>query len=171
MADRRVLDDGVGRYSAPDLPPDEPVEVGRYLEAFRRSKWLIALIVVSLTAAVLVISLLLPKTYRATAKIVFVQPPDSLSSSDAPSTQRGLNTVGIRLTTRESLRAAVKNGLEGETVDSLRDKVHATVDQDANVINVVATDDTARGAAAIANTVAATFLGRQRRQDSAQQHT
>ena len=69
MADRRVLDDGVGRYTAPDIPPDEPVEVGRYLDAFRRSKWLIALIVVSLTAAVLLISLLLPKTYRATSKI------------------------------------------------------------------------------------------------------
>ena len=168
MADRRVLDDGVGRYTAPDLPPDEPVEVGRYLDAFRRSKWLIALIVVSLTAAVLLISLFLPKTYQATSKIALVESPDSLSSSDAPSTQRGLNTVAIRLTTRESLRAAVKNGLVGETVDSLRDKVHATVDQDANVINVVATDDTARGAAAIANTVAATFLARQRRQERQQ---
>ena len=60
MADRRVLDDGVGRYTAPGFPPDEPVEVGRYLDAFRRSKWLIALIVVSLTAAVLLISLFLP---------------------------------------------------------------------------------------------------------------
>ena len=164
-----MLDDGVGRYSAPDVPPDEPVEVGRYLDAFRRSKWLIALIVVSLTAAVLVISLLLPKTYRATVEDRARRSrPDSLSSSDAPSTQRGLNTVAIRLTTRESLRAAVKNGLEGETVDSLRDKVHATVDQDANVINVVATDDTARGAAAIANAVAATFLARQRRQERQQ---
>jgi capsular exopolysaccharide synthesis family protein len=153
---------------APDLPPDEPVEVGRYLDAFRRSKWLIALIVVALTAAVLVISLLLPKTYRATSKIALVQPPDSLASSDAPSTQRGLNTVAVRLTTRDARRAAVKNGLEGETVDSLRDKVHATVDQDANVINVIATDDTARGAAAIANGVAGTFLAMQRRQERRQ---
>jgi capsular exopolysaccharide synthesis family protein len=153
---------------APDLPPDEPVEVGRYLDAFRRSKWLIALIVVALTAAVLVISLLLPKTYRATSKIALVQPPDSLASSDAPSTQRGLNTVAVRLTTRDARRAAVKNGLEGETVDSLRDKLHATVDQDANVINVIATDDTARGAAEIANGVAGTFLARQRRQERRQ---
>jgi capsular exopolysaccharide synthesis family protein len=158
-----VLDDGVGRYTAPDLPPDEPVEVGRYLDALRRSKWLIALIVVSLTSAVLLISLVLPKTYRATAKIALVQSPDSLSSSDAPSTQRGLNTTRTLLTTRPYLRAAVKKGLEGETVNSLRDKVHATVDQDANIINVTSTDDTARGAAAIANTVAATFLTRQRR--------
>jgi capsular exopolysaccharide synthesis family protein len=158
-----VLDDGVGRYTAPDLPPDEPVEVGRYLDAFKRSRWLIALIVVSITGAVLLISLILPKTYRATSKIALVQSPNSLSSSDAPSTQRGLATTRVLLTTRELLRAAAKRGLEGETVDSLRDKVHATVDQDANVINVVATDDTAQGAAAIANTVAGTFLARERR--------
>jgi capsular exopolysaccharide synthesis family protein len=165
MADRRVLDDGVGRYSAPDLPPDEPVEVGRYLDAFRRSKWLIALIVASLTAAVLVISLLLPKTYRATAKLAVQQSPQSFSSSDAESTQRNLATVRVLLTTREQLRAAAKSGrgLQGETVKSLRDKVHASVDQDANVIDVVATDDTALGAAAIANAVARTFLRRERR--------
>ena len=60
------MDDRVGRYIAPDLPPDEPVEVGRYLDAFKRSKWLIVGIVASLAAAVLIISLLLPKTYRAT---------------------------------------------------------------------------------------------------------
>jgi capsular exopolysaccharide synthesis family protein len=114
---------------------------------------------------VLVISLLLPKTYRATSMIALVESPDSLSASDAPSTQRGLNTVAIRLTRREALRAAQRNGLEDETVNSLRDKVHATVDQEANVINIVATDDTAQGAAAIANGVAATFLARQDRQE------
>jgi capsular exopolysaccharide synthesis family protein len=165
MADRRVLDDGVGRYTAPDLPPDEAVEVGRYLDAIRRSKWLIALIVVSLTGAVLVISLLLPKTYRATSKLVLERSTQALSSSDAESTQRNLATVRELLTTRKLLRPAVRNGLEGETVDSLRDKVHATVDQDANVISIVATDDTARGAAAIANVVAATFLDRDRREE------
>jgi tyrosine-protein kinase len=157
------MDDRIGRYIAPDVPPDDPVEVGRYLDAFRRSKWLIAGIVAALTAAVLVISLFLPKTYSATSKIALVQSPNSLSSSDAPSTQRGLATMRVLLTTRELLRASLKSGLRGETVDSLRGKVHATVDQDANVINVTATDDTAGGAAAIANTVAATFLARERR--------
>jgi tyrosine-protein kinase len=168
MADRRVLDDGVGRYTASGVPPDEPVEVGRYLDAFRRSKWLIALIVASLTTAVLVISLLLPKTYRATSKIVLEQSSGSLSSSDAQSTQRDLATVRVLLTTRRLLRAAVTNGPRGETVDSLRDKVHASVDQDANVIDIVATDDTARGAAGIANAVAATFLTRERRAERQQ---
>jgi capsular exopolysaccharide synthesis family protein len=168
MTDRRVSDDGVGRYTAPELPPDDPVEVGRYLDAFRRSRWLIAGIVVFVTAAVFVISLLLPKTYQATSKLVLNPSAQPLASSDAQSTQRDLATVRVLLTTRELLAAVAKNGPAGETVNSLRDKVSATVDQDANVINVVGTDDTARGAAAIANGVAATFLARERRQQQQQ---
>ncbi len=168
MADRRVVDDGVGRYTAPDLPPDDPVEVGRYLDAFKRSRWLIAGIVVLVTVAVFVISLLLPKTYQATSKLVLNPTPTTVVSSDAQSTQRDLATVKVLLTTRELLGAAVKNGLSGETVDSLRGKVQASVDQDANVINITATDDTARGAAAIANGIAATFLARERRTEQQQ---
>jgi capsular exopolysaccharide synthesis family protein len=168
MTDRRVSDDGVGRYTAPELPPDDPVEVGRYLDAFRRSRWLIAGIVVLVTAAVFVISLLLPKTYQATSKLVLNPSAQPLASSDAQSTQRDLATVRVLLTTRELLAAVAKNGPAGETVNSLRDKVSATVDQDANVINVVGTDDAARGAAAIANGVAATFLARERRQQQQQ---
>jgi capsular exopolysaccharide synthesis family protein len=168
MTDRRVWDEGVGRYTAPELPPDDPVEVGRYLDAFKRSRWLIAGIVVLVTAAVFVISLLLPKTYQATSKLALNPSAQSTVSSDAPSTQRDLATFRVLLTTRELLGAAVKNGLKGETVDSLRDKVTASVDQDANVINIVGTDDTARGAAAIVNGVAATFLTRERRQQQQQ---
>jgi len=172
MTDRRVLDDGVGRYIAPEPPPDDPVEVGRYLDAFKRSRWLIAGIVVFVTGAVLVVSLLLPKTYQATSKLVLNPTAQSLASSDSQSTQRDLATVRVLLTTRELLAAAVKGGLAGETVESLRDKVSASVDQDANVINVVGTDDTAPGAAAIANGVAATFLARERRQQQRQiRHT
>jgi capsular exopolysaccharide synthesis family protein len=168
MTDRRVLDDGVGRYTAPELPPDDPVEVGRYLDAFKRSRWLIVGIVVLVTAAVFVISLLLPKTYQATAKLVRNPTPQGQASTDAQSTQRDLATVRVLLTTRELLAAAAKSGLAGETGQTLRDKVSATVDQDANVINVVGSDDTARGAAAIANGVAATFLARERRQQQQQ---
>ena len=164
MTDRRVVDDGVGRYAAPELPPDDPVEVGRYFDAFKRSRWLIVGIVVLVTAAVFLISLLLPKTYQATSKLVLNPSAQSPVSSDAQSTQRDLATFRVLLTTRELLSTAAKTGLPGETADSLRDKVTASVDQDANVINIVGTDDTAHGAAAIANGVAATFLARERRQ-------
>src|SRR5262245_12304338 len=168
MADRRLMNEGVGRYTAPDLPPDEPVEVGRYFDAFKRSRWLIAGIVVFVTAAVFVISLLLPKTYQATAKLVLNQTQSS-SSSDSQSTQRDLETEKARLTYRPLLAAAAaKKELAGETVDSLRDKVTATVDPNANIISIVGTDDTARGAAAIANVVAATFLAQEAREQRAE---
>jgi uncharacterized protein involved in exopolysaccharide biosynthesis len=80
MVDRGVAGDGFGRYGPPDIPPDQPLEIGRYVDALRRSKVLIALIVGGLTAAVLVISLLLPKTYRATAKLLVDGTGDSLVS-------------------------------------------------------------------------------------------
>jgi capsular exopolysaccharide synthesis family protein len=163
MADRRVMNEGVGRYTAPELPPDESVEVGRYLDAFRRSRWLIAGIVVGVTLAVFLISLLMPKTYQATSKLVLNSTPSTAGSTDAQSTQRNLATDKAMLTYRPLLAAVAKNRVRGETVDSLRHKVSASVDQDANVINITATDDTARGAAAIANGVAATFLAREHR--------
>jgi uncharacterized protein involved in exopolysaccharide biosynthesis len=109
MTDRRVWDDGVGRYTAPELPPDGPVEVGRYLDAFKRSRWLIAGIVVLITAAVFVISLLLPKTYQATSKLFLNPTAGSVTSSgDAQSTQRELATDKDRLTYRPLLAAAAK---------------------------------------------------------------
>ena len=156
------MNEGVGRYTAPDLPPDEPVEVGRYLDAFKRSRWLIAGIVVAVTVAVFVISLLLPKTYQATSKLVLNPNPAATTSTDAQSTQRDLATVKAMLT-YQPLLAAVAKSVNAETVDSLRNKVSASVDQNANVINITASDDTARGAAAIANGVAATFLAREHR--------
>jgi capsular exopolysaccharide synthesis family protein len=162
MANRGVAGDGIARYSAPDLPPDQPLEVGRYLDALRRSWLLIALIIVGLTVAVLVISLSLPKTYRATSKIVLDETADSLSSGDAESVQRRLATIQILLSTRDVLGTAAAR-LKGETADTLDDKVQSTVDQNANIVNIVASDDQARGAAAIANVVADTFLAKQRR--------
>ena len=156
MAD---LVDGRVRYAA--LPPDQPVETGRYVDALRRSKLLIAFIVVSLTGAVLLVSMALPKTYRATAKILVESTTDP-STGDAASMERSLATTNAILTTRKTLRQA-RRRLPGETVATLQDKVRATVDPTANIINVVATDDTAKGAARTANAVAATFLTEQRR--------
>jgi len=162
------MNEGVGRYTAPDLQPDEPVEVGRYLDAFKRSRWLIAGIVVAVTVAVFVISLLLPKTYQATSKLVLNPTPSTVATTDAQSTQRDLATDKAMLTYQPLLAAVAKNRANGETVDSLRSKVSASVDQDANVINITATDDTAAGAAMIANGVAVTFLARERRDQQQQ---
>ena len=53
-----------GTYSG-----EEPVDLGRYLVALRRSRWLIAAIVAIITAAVLALSLTLPKHYVASASV------------------------------------------------------------------------------------------------------
>jgi capsular exopolysaccharide synthesis family protein len=155
---------GLAPYTAPVLAPDQPVDTGRYLDALRRSKLLIALIVLPLTAVVLVVSLLFPKTYRATAKIVVEGASDPLGGSDVESVERRLATIDALLTTRETLRRAAKR-VPGETAATLDERVSSSVDPTANIISVAATDDTARGAARIANAVATIFVNRQRRVD------
>jgi capsular exopolysaccharide synthesis family protein len=151
---------GLPSHVAPALPPDQPVETGRYLDALRRSKLLIALIVLPLTAAVLIGSLLLPKTYRATAKIVVGGASDPLSSGDVASIERRLATFDVLLTTRATLRRAARR-VPGETAATLDEKVSSSVDPRANIISVSATDARPRRAARIANAVVTTFLARE----------
>jgi tyrosine-protein kinase len=151
------------------LPPPavedaDPVEMGRYVDAFRRSRLLIAFIVVPLTLGVYFVSASLPNHYRATAKLVLDGGSDPLDNRDVQSTERRLATIQTLLTTRETLGGAASR-LRGQTAKTLDDKVQATVSQTADVIDVTATDDTPRGAAAIANGVASTYLARQRRLD------
>jgi capsular exopolysaccharide synthesis family protein len=154
--------DGLVRYATPALPPDQPVEAGRYLDALRRSKLLFALIVLPLAAAVLVVSLLLPRTYQATAKIVLESASDPLQTRDVNSTERRLATIDALLTTRETRRRAARR-IPGETAATLDGKVASSVNPTADIISIVATDDTAKGAARIANAVATTFLAQQHR--------
>ncbi|MDQ4029860.1 MAG: hypothetical protein M3168_02350 [Actinomycetota bacterium] len=144
---------------------DEPVEVGRYTAALRRGWLLIALIVIPLTAAVAVLSLSLPETYVARAKIVLQTDVGSLGSADVESVQRQLATIQTLLTTRTRLgRAAAR--LRGETARTLEDKVSVSVDAEANLIEIVARDSDAAGAAAMANAVATVYLAQQRARES-----
>lgn len=151
---------GEGR-SQPDLdhgavPMEEPIDLGRLLDALRRSRFLIAGILAVLTGGVLAVSLILPKSYEATAKLVLVE--DGVTESpDAESLRRHLFTLRALVTTPDVLRRAARQ-LAGETRETLEAKVHPSIDPDANVIDVTATDSEASGAAGIANTVARSFL-------------
>jgi polysaccharide biosynthesis transport protein len=138
---------------------DEPVDVPRYLAALRRAWPLVVLLIVLITLTVLALSLVIPESYRATARIVFddragVGP---LETTDVESVQRRLATVQVLLTTDEVL-GRVAERLPGESAETLEDKVDASVDDDANIIDVSATDEDAAGAAAIANAVARRFV-------------
>jgi Mrp family chromosome partitioning ATPase/capsular polysaccharide biosynthesis protein len=157
MADLAMNGDGQARYGAAGLAPDEPIEAGRYAAALRRSWLLILLIVVPLTAAVFFVSLALPKTYRATSKIVVESASDPLATRDVQSVERRLATIQALLTTRQTFRRAARR-FKGVQAATLEEKVRASVDPKANIINVVATHETAAGAAQIANAVAISFL-------------
>ena len=165
MGQRHQPPDVSDSYTRRELAPDQPIEVGRYWDSLRRGKLLIAFVVLPMTALVLVLSLVLPKTYEASARIVLEDTPDLLETGGE--VERRLATLQTLVTTRNVLRAAGRR-LRGENADSLEDKVRSSVDPDANIISVVATDDTAQGAAAIANGVATEFLSRRRRAERQQ---
>ena len=139
----------------------EPVDVPRYLASLRRGKGLMVAIVVLMTTAVFVLSTMLPKTYEASARLVVDDRPGGTEPADSETVTRRLATVRALITTRE-VRARAAARLDGESAETLEDKLAATADQDANIVEVHATDNDAAGAAAIANTVARTFVSMQR---------
>ncbi len=131
----------------------------RYLAALGRNRLLILLIVVPLTGTVLALSLVLPKTYSASARVIMQSTPFELA--DVETVRRELATTEALLTTQGVLDDAAQ-GLPGESGETLEDKVSASVDRDANLIDVKAVDSDPQGAADIANAVVRSFLARQR---------
>jgi capsular exopolysaccharide synthesis family protein len=156
--------DSLGSGSRGPDDGDQPVDVRRYLGALRRGAWLIALIVLPLTLTVLVVSLALPKTYRATAKIVKADAGGVLGQGDVETVKRDLATLQTLLVTPEVLERAARQ-LPGESAETLEDKVQSSVARDSNILNVVGSDGDARGAASIANAVARAFLAIQQSQE------
>jgi Mrp family chromosome partitioning ATPase len=140
-----------------DVGDERPMDVSRYLSAIRRGGWLILLIVLPLTATVLALSLALPKSYSATASITVEDSGSVLAPTDNESATRRLATMRLLLTSPDVLDRAAR-ALPGETRDTLKDKVTASVDPVASIINVKAEDSDPNGAARIANQVARTFL-------------
>jgi capsular polysaccharide biosynthesis protein len=152
-------------WSDDRVADDEPVDLPRHLAALKRNWPLIALIVLSLTGAVLALSIALPKTYQATARIVMADDSaGSLQATDVETVKRRLATVRTLLTTRAVLADAAHR-LSGASADSLKDHVHSSVNRDANIIDITADDGDPKGAAAIANAVALSFLEMQRMQE------
>lgn len=148
----------VSQLHALELPPEQPIDVGRYANALRRSKLLIVAIVVAVTAIVLGMSLALPKTYSAQATILFDEGPSVATATDA---ERQLATIQKLLVTRDVLARSARR-LPGESVGSLTGKVQSSVDPTANIVAITGSASKPARAAHIANVVAAAFLARER---------
>jgi capsular exopolysaccharide synthesis family protein len=136
---------------------EDPVEVGRYIEALRRSRWLIVSIVTIITVAVLGYSLTLPKSYEATASIVVNNTSGLLGGTESAAIQRNLATTATLATTAAVLGEAAKS-FPGQTRTSLAKKVSASVSENANIITIKVQYGSADGAATLAGAVAQAFL-------------
>ncbi len=140
---------------------DDSIEVRRYLDALRRGRWLIILLVVSATAAAVVVSLSLPKTYTASASIVKQVASGPYDSVNVDSLTRELQTIQRLLLTSGVLDQAARR-IPGQDADTLSQKVSSSVDPDANILYVTATGGEAQLAADRANAVATAFVEEQR---------
>jgi capsular exopolysaccharide synthesis family protein len=150
-----------GRYGRDD--DEQPIELRRHLDALRRSRAGIAALVIVMTAAAVGISVALPKSYKATARILYNASADPLSNPSSDVVQRQMATIGALITTPSTLlRAAPAAGFSERQLEK---KVAASVDPRADIINVTATDGTAAGAQRIANAVARAFLIAQKQAD------
>lgn len=145
---------------------EERTDVRRYLSAIRRSKWLIAGLVVAITGAVVLASLLLPKSYQGETSIV-LNVQQGIGDTDSTTLERELSTLQTLITSPSVLDRAARQ-LPGEDRSSLEGKLNAQATPEANIIDLTATDDTARGAARIANVVSRTFIAERVDQDRAQ---
>lgn len=142
---------------------DEPrLDTRRYLGALKRSRVLITVIVAVLTLGVLVVSLVLPKQYTATATIVFNPDTGLFGPPDAASTQRQLSTIGTLITTPRTSAEAARR-VPGETAASVESATSTSVDEEANLIHVGATSNEPELASRIANAVSGSFLFVQRK--------
>ena len=148
----------VSQLRALELPPEQPIDVGRYANALRRSKLLILAIVVVVTGLVLLMSITLPKSYSARATILFDQGQTLTTTTDA---ERQLATIQKLLVTRDVLARSARR-LPGESVGSLAHHVQASVDPTANIVTIAASASTPERAARTANVVAGAFLARER---------
>ena len=158
MIEQREISPPVSRLHALDLPAEQPIDLGRYLNALRRSRLLIGAIIAIVTGTVLALSLALPRTYSAQATILFDEGPSLTGSTDA---ERQLATIEKLLVTREVLARSARQ-LPGDSVSTLAGKVHASVDPNANIVLIRASAAKPERAARTANVVAAAFLARER---------
>ena len=159
--------------ATPDLrfePERERDSVGYALGVLRR-RWLVVVAAVALClfAGVVIKGIDSKDAYESSTRVLF----DSSSLSDAAlQLQRAADdpqreaATNVLLAGSEAVAANVKRDLHLSTpVGDLQDKVQVEAEQNANVLQITATDDDPRQAAAIANAFASEFVAFRARGD------
>src|SRR5215212_6977079 len=117
---------------------EERIDTRRYFDALRRSRGLIAGIVLTLTAAVVLVSIALPEKYQATTLLVFEEATSPFVTTDESSVQRRLATTRSLLTTKGVLDKAAAR-LPKDARSGLGGAIKSSVDANANIIRITAT--------------------------------
>lgn len=141
---------------------EERIDTRRYFDAVRRSRGLIAGIVLALTGAVVAVSIALPDKFQATTLLVSEETSSPFVNTDESSVQRRLATTRSLLTTKGVLEKAAAR-LPRDARSGLGKAIESSVDANANIIRITATYDDAEHAAMIANAVARAFLEERQR--------
>jgi capsular polysaccharide biosynthesis protein/Mrp family chromosome partitioning ATPase len=136
---------------------DESLDVRRYLDALRRNSLFIIVLTLVATVGAVVSSSALPDQYRSTVRLVLEEPGNPLGTSNTEAIQRELSTTESLLTTRRVLDRAVAE-VGGISREQLEDRVSSQVNDESNIIDVIAVDGDPARAAAIANGVAEAFI-------------
>ena len=139
---------------------DPPVDLRRVTGAVRRSGRFVAAFVALVTVFALVVSLMTPDRYRATARIA--SDPGPAQSVDIETADRRLAT-GAELVTTPAVLTDAARRLPGESAGALEQNVSAGFDPAVSMLEIVATGEDPVQTRQIANTVAETFIaGRDR---------
>jgi capsular exopolysaccharide synthesis family protein len=128
----------------------------RSLRVLRERWWIVLAVAAACVAGALAISLTSPKQYQAAAKLLFRNPglneavgAQSPSTPTDPQTEQSTNVL---LVTTGEVAAAVRGALHLDIgSDRLLGKIKVATEQNANVVDVTATDSDPRMAARIAN--------------------
>ncbi len=140
---------------------EDSLEIRRYLDALRRNRWLIILLVTLTTVGAVAVSLWLPEKYTASASIVKQVTAGPYDSVNVDSITRELQTIQRLLLTDAVLDQAARR-VPGEDSTSLSEHVSSSVDPEANLLYVSATGGEPQLAADRANAVAGAFVEEQR---------
>jgi polysaccharide biosynthesis transport protein len=139
---------------------DQAVDVRRYIDALRRGAWLIATTAILFTTVAVAVSLSLPKSYQASARIAY-DPTATLSQpTDSASIQRQLSTFQALINTPAVIQQAARQ--LSESPAALRGTISSAAQENANLITITATAPRASLAAARANAVAHAYVATQR---------
>jgi capsular polysaccharide biosynthesis protein len=147
-----------------DIDERTPVDRARTLGGALRRRWRVALAVAALTSLTgLALSLMAPKKYDATAKIL-LQPTDAVRLAVAPNSlpspanaQRDVETNAQLITAREVLQSVKRAAHLSLPLATIADEISVAGQESTNIVSITARDADPKRAAAIATTFARAY--------------